>query len=476
MCDSCAPRPPSNEQLQRATVLHQRIQQLVKLERRAMRELALGLARMQRDKLYRQLGYAGLVEYGEQGFGFSPSKTRQLALLGRKLPELPTLDQALCGGALGWTKARTLLPILTSENEGAWVERAPAIPNRELEELVCRAEVGDVPPDTDEDWPDLNYVWTRMRLEPLHFERLMKAVAHIRHELGDHDLSLSQCLMAMADRVLAEDSLEPSRSEDHELDPDPLEEREHKGEQATPTHVCSDHAPPVRIIAHRCPSCERAWTETPSGPLELDRREREALESDAETVAGDDAAGTPGHISRTIPPATRRAVLIRDRGRCQVPGCRCKQHLALHHILFRSQGGSHHPDNLVTLCWAHHDMLHRGVLKLTCRPDGALRWERGHGEALGLRVSIQGDRAELDHAALSDFEGPSASWYALATYFGPLEPLEVDAPRSATHVCREEGQGSSRPPPLPYPRGQQTIRLGDEQRMAPRWMFRNLRV
>jgi hypothetical protein len=341
---------------------------------------------------------------------------------------------------------------------------------------VCRAEVGDVPPDTDEDWPDLNYVWTRMRLEPLHFERLMKAVAHIRHELGSHDMSLSQCLMAMADRVLAEESLDPSRSEDHELDPGRGEEREQKGEQVTPTQVCSDHAPPVRIIAHRCPSCERAWTETPSGPLELDRRDREALESDAETIAGDDSAGTPGHISRTIPPATRRAVLIRDRGRCQVPGCRCKQHLALHHILFRSQGGSHHPDNLVTLCWAHHDMLHRGVLKLTYRPDGALRWERGHGEALGLRVSIQGDRAELDHAALSDFEGPSASWYALATYFGPLEPLEVDAPRSATHVCREVGQGSSTPPPLPYPRGQQTIRLGDEQRMAPRWMFRNLRV
>ncbi len=475
MCDSCAPRPPSNEQ-QRAAALHQRIQQLVRLERRAMRELALGLARMQRDKLYRQLGYAGLVEYGEQAFGFSPSKTRQLALLGRKLPDLPTLDQALCSGALGWTKARTLLPILTPENEGAWVERALAVPNRELEELVCRAEAGDAPPDPDEDWPDLNYVWTRMRLEPLHFERLMKAVAHIRHELGDHDLSLSQCLMAMADRVLAEDSLEPSRSEDHELDPDPLEEREHKGEQATPTHVCSDHAPPVRIIAHRCPSCERAWTETPSGPLELDRREREALESDAETVAGDDAAGTPGHISRTIPPATRRAVLIRDRGRCQVPGCRCKQHLALHHIRFRSQGGNHHPDNLVTLCWAHHDMLHRGVLKLTRQPDGALRWERGHGEALGLRVSIQGDPAELDHAALADFEGPSGSWYALGTYFGTLEPFEVDAPRAATHGCRKEGQGSSTTPPLPYPRGRQTIRLGDEQRMAPRWMLRNLRV
>jgi hypothetical protein len=493
MSDSCAPKPPSSDTRERALATHQRIQALVQLERRAMRELALALAAMQADKLYRQLGYAGMVEYGEQAFGFSPSKTRQLALLGRKLPELPVLDQAMCSGALGWTKARTLLPILSADNEEEWIERASEVPNRELEEQVSRAQLGAAPPDPEEDWPDLNFVWTRMRLEPLHFERLMKAVAHIRHELGDFDMSLSQCLMAMADRVLAHADHDHERTAppDHErtAPPDhdrmspspercapPLSPAGRGGGVEAPAHVCREPAsPPVRIIAHRCPSCERAWLDSPTGRLELDRRDQQALESDAELVAGDESAGTPGHITRTIPPATRRAVLIRDRGRCQVPGCRCRDHLALHHIRFRSQGGTHDPDNLITLCWAHHDMLHRGVLHLERAADGTLRWDRGPGEALALTAAIQGDRAELEHAALADFEGPSGSWYALATYFGQLEPLEVDAAPDPAHVCH--GERPPLPPTRPrYPRGRQELRLGDDRRMAPRCLHRNLRV
>lgn len=211
MSDSCAPRSPSDDQA-RARALHHRIQLLVRLERRTVRELALGLARMHADRLYRQLGYAGLVEYGEQVFGFSASKARQLALLGRKLPELPALDAALTSGALGWTKACTLVQIVTPETVEAWVAKALDLSSRELEALVSRALVGDGPPNPEDDWQPATHVWAKLRLDPLHFERLMPAVARIRHELGDVDMSLSQCLLAMADRVLTED--EPAAEKD----------------------------------------------------------------------------------------------------------------------------------------------------------------------------------------------------------------------------------------------------------------------
>ncbi len=46
-----------------------------------------------------------------------------------------------------------------------------------------------------------------------------------------------------------------------------------------------------------------------------------------------------GHVSRTIPPAVRRAVLVRDDGKCQVPGCRNHRYLDLHHIEHRQHGG-----------------------------------------------------------------------------------------------------------------------------------------
>jgi hypothetical protein len=56
----------------------------------------------------------------------------------------------------------------------------------------------------------------------------------------------------------------------------------------------------------------------------------------------------------TIPPAIRRFVLWRDMGQCSIAGCHSRYRLQPHHIMERHRGGSHDPDNLVTLCWFHH--------------------------------------------------------------------------------------------------------------------------
>ena len=181
MCDGCAPRPstdtPQQAPLERAEAMHRRIGRLVALERRATRELAISLAQVQQARLHRQLGYARLGEYGEQAFGLSASKTRQLAQLGRMLPDLPTLDQAMGSGALGWTKARTLLPVLDAGNEAEWVERALTLTNRELEDQASRCIRGDQPPDRDKEYEPPRHVWTSIRMDAYHFERLMQATA-----------------------------------------------------------------------------------------------------------------------------------------------------------------------------------------------------------------------------------------------------------------------------------------------------------
>lgn len=64
-----------------------------------------------------------------------------------------------------------------------------------------------------------------------------------------------------------------------------------------------------------------------------------------------------GSSTNPIPPRVRQYVLARDQG-CTADGCRSRTHLQVHHILPRSQGGDHDPNNLTTLCWYHH---HRGV-------------------------------------------------------------------------------------------------------------------
>lgn len=70
--------------------------------------------------------------------------------------------------------------------------------------------------------------------------------------------------------------------------------------------------------------------------------------------------GTPvaiGKTSRTIPPKLRRFILHRDQGACTADGCRSRYRLQPHHIVPRSRGGTHHPDNLTTLCWFHHHVV-----------------------------------------------------------------------------------------------------------------------
>jgi hypothetical protein len=53
---------------------------------------------------------------------------------------------------------------------------------------------------------------------------------------------------------------------------------------------------------------------------------------------------------QSIPPARRRAVLLRDQRRCQVPGCQNTSWLDVHHLELRSEGGRHTPENLTCLC------------------------------------------------------------------------------------------------------------------------------
>lgn len=70
--------------------------------------------------------------------------------------------------------------------------------------------------------------------------------------------------------------------------------------------------------------------------------------------------GTPmayGRKTRTIPPALRRAILHRDQHSCQADGCPSDHRLQIHHLIPWSQGGTTDPDNLITLCWYHHQII-----------------------------------------------------------------------------------------------------------------------
>ena len=67
-----------------------------------------------------------------------------------------------------------------------------------------------------------------------------------------------------------------------------------------------------------------------------------------------------GRATRSISPATRRAVHARDK-HCRWPGCdRPISWTSPHHIEFWSRGGPTKLPNLLSLCWFHHRLVHEG--------------------------------------------------------------------------------------------------------------------
>lgn len=86
-----------------------------------------------------------------------------------------------------------------------------------------------------------------------------------------------------------------------------------------------------------------------------------------------------GRRTPVIPPAMRRAVVVRD-GRCRFPGCdRPPPWCDAHHVVHWADGGATALMNLVLLCRRHHRLVHEVGFRVTMdggaplfrRPDGS---------------------------------------------------------------------------------------------------------
>ncbi len=124
-----------------------------------------------------------------------------------------------------------------------------------------------------------------------------------------------------------------------------------------------DHSGPVDPQVARRLACDAAITRVvmagPSEPVDVGRR-------------------TP-----VIPPAMRRAVIVRDR-HCRFPGCdRPHTWCDAHHVVHWADGGPTALPNLLLLCRRHHRMVHQpGGFRLEML-DGRPVFRRPDGMALG---------------------------------------------------------------------------------------------
>jgi hypothetical protein len=92
-----------------------------------------------------------------------------------------------------------------------------------------------------------------------------------------------------------------------------------------------------------------------------------------------------GRRTPVIPPAMRRAVIVRDR-RCRFPGCdRPHTWCDAHHVIHWADGGPTAMSNLMLLCRRHHRLIHRrsgftvellDSRPVFRRPDGSILEDR----------------------------------------------------------------------------------------------------
>ena len=88
-----------------------------------------------------------------------------------------------------------------------------------------------------------------------------------------------------------------------------------------------------------------------------------------------------GRKTRSISPAMRRALTIRDHG-CRFPGCTQTRFVDAHHIHHWCDGGETSLDNLVLLCRRHHRLVHEQNIELINHGSGNIEFRRPDQQVL----------------------------------------------------------------------------------------------
>jgi hypothetical protein len=309
--------------------LEERLRRVVRLEQRLDAQLAPLLREATAPGFEWRGGYASLTMIARECLGMSASKARALLRVERLGDGCPDLRDAFREGRLSWVQAQILGRLLESAAEdetdwrAAWVRFATTVTVRKLTEAVERARLWRTANPAGFD-AHRSSPATFAEPDPAEFEGLRQTCARPTDVLGGVRLRV-----------------------------------------AAPQSVAR------RFHAVLCAVRRAMEASTGRLPAEADGFEA-MLDHALESWAVDDA-----WLRRSIG-KRHHAVLERDDWRCVFPGCTSRRNLHVHHIRFRSAGGSDEPSNLMTLCAFHHQRgVHGGTVTVTGRAPDALEFGLG---------------------------------------------------------------------------------------------------
>ena len=345
-----------------AQTIDQKLVDARRTQRGAEHRIAVLLAQMADGALYRALGYASVEQYATGRLELTTRMTRDFVRIGRAIAELPVLNAALAEGTVDWTKAREVVRVATPATESAWTERAKTQTARVIEKEVAAARIGDAPP-LGEPVPELPPARRRLvfECEATDAEIVLQALALLRArtDLTPGEIDDGALLAEMARAVIAQGEAVAA------------------GER-------------YRVVLQTCPSCEQFT----APDAEVSDTVAAEASCDAEIV---DMRPGPheGHATRAIPPVLRRKVLHRARWRCEVPECRNRLWLDVHHTEPWADAKRHDFERLLVLCSSHHRAVHIGYLAVEVTRDGRVAVAHGDGRRLVGRACGSAESAAL---------------------------------------------------------------------------------
>jgi hypothetical protein len=300
------------------------------------------LARAQQAEVHRQLGMASMLEYVERILGYGPKVGRERLRVARRLEELPRMAKAMDDGVLPFSAVRELSRFVIEKTEDEWLEVTRGKTLREIEDMSSGRRVGDRPGDPVD--PDLRERPITLDVTPPTLGLFRDARRKLEEELG-HVITDDEMVSILCATVLGSAPRGADAGED------------------------APRVAPYQVALTVCEYCDRAWQDATGTSIAVPPSTLEQARCDAQWI-GNVTCEAAARAWQEIPPATARMVLRRDRGRCQVPGCRSSRWIQIHHIIPREEGGTNNPWNLVCLCSAHHQARHRHQIGISGRaPD-----------------------------------------------------------------------------------------------------------
>jgi hypothetical protein len=391
-------------------VAHEHLVRLAKHRSGLDLEEGRWLLRAYRAGAHVRLGYGSFAEYIERVLGHAPRLTHDKLRVAEALEVLPEMPKALRNGELSWSAARELTRVATRGTEREWIAAARGRTVRDVERLVSGHTMGSRPQDPIN--PEARRHVLRFEISGETLAAFRDAAAKLRRDSGG-PLDDDAMLLMMARHVLGGPKDEGRSS--------------------------------YQVALTVCESCKKGQQHAQGELVDASPEVVEMARCDPQHL-GSTHVGRPSRATQDVPPAVRRLVLRRDHGQCVFPGCRHGVFLDIHHIEYRSQGGDHDPDNLVTICAAHHRAIHRGLVILAGPVSSGLRFHHPDGTEYGDVVGQQEEigRPPADESRQTvPARTPSAarqrkmaSRALLRLGFGQRE-TEIAIDEASTHVGQE---------------------------------------